>query len=263
MGRTKILFFDSGVGGVTLLHKAIQRFPREDFIYYTDSANMPYGNQSKDDVLTYIMNSISEISKHELKALVISCHTIDAIGMDALKQYFKIPVIGVGQAKKFLDRDFDPRKVLVVGTPLMIRHVTPRQKVSGLQDQDIVDMLPLQKLVDFSEEFDFESPMVKRYLNDSLSKINWEEYHTLVIACSHMMFFIKHFRKIIPAEIHIIDGQQESLDLLAFQIQQETDNRPYELQCFLSGKEVATEVLGPYLNYLNTSGFFYPGNNSV
>jgi len=260
MKRSKILFFDSGVGGLTLLQKAIRRFPREHYVYYTDSANMPYGEKTKEEVLENIRKNVEEIVDYDLKALIISCYTINALALEELKGEFKIPVISTGAAIKPRNKDFDPRKILVLGTPLMIQHVTPSDLIQGLQEKDVIDMHPLQKLVDFAEEFDFDSPELRRYLRTSLAEIDWSAYHTLVIACSHMIYFTKHIRDLIPSSVDIIDSQNNSLTELGNLLSQELVFRDYELQCFLSGKEVAKEVLAPYMNYLNASSFFQTGN---
>ena len=120
----------------------------------------------------------------------------------------------------------------------------------------MVDMFPMQELVNYAEEFDFDSPTLKRYLKTSLAKINWDNYHSLCIACSHILYFKEHIREIIPVQVDIIDSQSDSLANLGDFLRQGATFSEHGLRCFLSGQEVDKEVLGPYLNFLKANVFF-------
>ena len=118
----------------------------------------------KKEVLDFIQSNIDEIKKLPLKALVVSCHTINAIGLNLIKEQIGVPVIGISTIAKSQEKEYDPRKVLIIGTRLMIEHMTPSQILRGLGENDVVDMFPMQELVNYAEEFDFDSPTLKRYL---------------------------------------------------------------------------------------------------
>ena len=86
MIKSQILFLDSGVGGLTLLHKAIKRYPREQYIFYTDSANMPYGDLSKKEVLDFIQSNIDEIKIVKFDALDVQRHPLVSKIIEAYKK---------------------------------------------------------------------------------------------------------------------------------------------------------------------------------
>ncbi|MGO4276635.1 glutamate racemase, partial [Paenibacillus sp. TAF58] len=71
----RIAFFDSGIGGITVLHEAMKQLPHEDFLYFADTLHVPYGTKSKDEVLAFVKKSVDMIIKEEVKALVIACNT--------------------------------------------------------------------------------------------------------------------------------------------------------------------------------------------
>jgi glutamate racemase len=71
----KIGFFDSGIGGITVLHQALKILPYEDYLFYADTKHVPYGEKSKEEVREYIIKSVEFIAEHNVKALVIACNT--------------------------------------------------------------------------------------------------------------------------------------------------------------------------------------------
>ena len=68
----RIGFFDSGVGGITVLKEALKILPKEDFLYYADVDNVPYGPKTKEQVKQYVFNAVDFLSDQQIKALVVA-----------------------------------------------------------------------------------------------------------------------------------------------------------------------------------------------
>ena len=98
MDNRSIGIFDSGVGGLTVLLELKKALPHENFIYFGDTARVPYGGKSKDVVMQYSMEAAHFLKDKGIKILVIACNTATAFALDYLRQELDIPVIGVIKA---------------------------------------------------------------------------------------------------------------------------------------------------------------------
>ena len=70
--------FDSGVGGITVLGRAVRLMPKENYIYYADTANFPYGDKSHDEVRDDVFKAVAEMAERGIKMLVVACNTATA-----------------------------------------------------------------------------------------------------------------------------------------------------------------------------------------
>ena len=71
----QIAFFDSGIGGLTVLHQAMRKMPQEDYLYYADTDHVPYGRKTKHQIRQYVQEAVDFIAEQDVKALVVACNT--------------------------------------------------------------------------------------------------------------------------------------------------------------------------------------------
>jgi glutamate racemase len=204
----KIGIFDSGIGGISVLYEAIKLLPKEDYIYYADTLNVPYGVKPKNVVKGYILEAIKFMMQHEVKAIVIACNTATSIAIEELRSTYNIPIIGMEPAvKPAVEKSISINKrVLVTATPLTIKEEKLKNLITRLDNDSIVDLLALPKLVEFAENQNFKGREVFNYITEVFSDYELEKYGTIVLGCTHFPFFKDIFKKIIPQGIDIIDG---------------------------------------------------------
>lgn len=204
----KIGFFDSGIGGITVLHEALKMLPHEDYLYYADTSNVPYGPKPKNEVKKYIFDAIEFIISQEVKAIVIACNTATSIAIEDLRAKYNIPIIGMEPAVKpavEINKNTNKR-ILVTGTALTLKENKLRHLITRLNNEHIVDLLPLPGLVQFSEKFEFNEEIILPYLKEQLNKYDLNNYETIVLGCTHFSFYKNMFKKLFPSNIKIIDG---------------------------------------------------------
>lgn len=204
----QIGFFDSGIGGITVLHDTLGILPNEDYIYYADTLNVPYGPKPKDDVKKYILSAIDFIIKLEVKAVVIACNTATSVAIEELRNIYSIPIVGMEPAIKPAvekNRDIDKR-VLVTATALTLKEEKLHNLIAKLDNEHVVDLLPLPGLVQLSEKLEFNEEKVLPYLKEQLSKYDLNTYETIVLGCTHFSYFKDMFRKLLPSYVKVIDG---------------------------------------------------------
>ena len=81
-----IAVFDSGVGGISVLRQLVRQMPNENFLYFGDSANAPYGSRSTEEIRRLTLQNVEKLYRRGLKALVIACNTATSAAIDALRQ---------------------------------------------------------------------------------------------------------------------------------------------------------------------------------
>ncbi|PKR85363.1 glutamate racemase [Heyndrickxia camelliae] len=204
----RIGFFDSGIGGITVLHQALRYLPNEDYIFYADTLHNPYGEKSKEEVREYIFNAVDFLAEQGVKALVIACNTATSIAVDDLRQKYDFPILGIEPAVKPAVQSCEGKrkKVLVLATNLTLKEKKFHNLVNSIDQHDIVESLPLPGLVEFAEKFEFREEIVVPYLKEQLSSFNLMQYGTVVLGCTHFPYFEDSIKKIFPEEVEIISG---------------------------------------------------------
>ena len=208
MKEVRIGFFDSGIGGMTVLHQALRFLPNEDYIFYADTLHVPYGEKPKEEVREYIFNAVDFMANQGIKALVIACNTATSIAVDDLRRKYDFPILGIEPAVKPAVQNCEGKrkKVLVLATNLTLREEKFHNLVESIDHHDIVDSLPLPGLVEFAENFEFREEKVVPYLKEELSSFDLKQYGTIVLGCTHFPYFENSIKKIFPEEVDIISG---------------------------------------------------------
>src|SRR6202045_3808285 len=137
LGRPKIGVFESGVGGLTFLRALIEHIPAADYLYFGDTARLPYGSKSAATVAHYAVGAVRYLQDQGAELLVIACNTATALALDDIKSAAGVEVIGViepgAEAAAAASRK---RKVVVIGTEATIsspayRPALAARKVAG------------------------------------------------------------------------------------------------------------------------------------
>jgi len=211
-----IAFFDSGIGGITVLHEALRLLPDEDYIYYADTLNAPYGTREKHEVKKLVSDAVDFIVQKEVKAVVIACNTATSAAVEDLRRTYSIPIIGMEPAvKPAVEKNGRAHKrVIVTATPLTLKEEKLRNLIDRVDNEHIVDLLPLPDLVKFAERYEFSGEDVYAYIQEEFSSYDLQQYGTVVLGCTHFIYFKKMLTDILPSHIDIIDGNKGTVNNL-------------------------------------------------
>lgn len=214
--EVKIAFFDSGIGGLTVLHEAIKRLPDEDFLYYADTKHVPYGTKTLEEVNRFVKESVAEIMRENIKALVVACNTATSAAIDELRGMYDIPIIGMEPAvKPAVERSLgEGKRVLVFATPLALSLTKYADLVARVDDHSIVDSIPLPELVQYCEQLEFDAGIIGKYFEAKLASVDLSRYGTMVLGCTHYPFYKLILREILPPHIELIDGSRGTVKRL-------------------------------------------------
>lgn len=117
-----VAVMDSGVGGISVLRQLVCIAPEENYVFFGDSANAPYGTKSEKQVLALAQGAAERLLALDAKALVIACNTATSVAADTLRaKYPAIPIIGMEPAVKPASKWGEYPSVLVMATPLTLK----------------------------------------------------------------------------------------------------------------------------------------------
>ena len=203
LNNNKIGIFDSGIGGVTVLKEITKLLPNEDYTYYSDSKNNPYGDKNDEEIIKICDKIVSNFINQKCKAIVIACNTASAKAAKNLREkYPQIPIIAIEPAYKMV-HDFSYDKVTLVMATKGTIESEKFHKLYNKYDNHKTYLMACPGLADIIEEGNKEK--IKEYL-----EINLKEYvgkvHNVVLGCTHYPFVRDSIKKVVGHEIAIIDG---------------------------------------------------------
>ncbi len=199
--------FDSGVGGITVLKEAKRLLPGEDFIYYADTANVPYGIKPREQVKKLVSSAVSFLAGKGVKAVVLACNTATSAAASYLRCIHDIPVIGMEPAlKPAVTSNGAGKRVLVIATPLTLSEEKFKNLVSTLNAGNVVDMIPAPRLVQFAERGETDTEEVSQFIDRLLSALDISRYGTVVLGCTHFIYFKRQIIEKLPLGTDVTDG---------------------------------------------------------
>ena len=208
MDKRPIGIFDSGIGGITVLAKAIENLPGERFLYFGDSGNAPYGIKDKEEVLDLTMEAANFFLKKGVKALLIACNTATSAAIQYLRNNLEIPVIGMEPALKPAVETRRGGAIGVMATPLTLKE----KKFSMLMEDYLsiahILALPCPGLVELIESGIWEGPQIQNYLSKRFSDLNINDITDIVLGCTHYIFIKDEVNTFFNNRVRIIDGNE-------------------------------------------------------
>jgi glutamate racemase len=220
--RPTIGVFDSGFGGLTVLKVLLEVIPDADYVYFGDTARLPYGSKSVETVARYAVEAAHYLESHGAQMLVIACNTATALALDQIKAAAQVPVVGVvepgAEAAASATKN---RKIVVVGTEATVSSHAYRKALEfrGLQARERA--CPL--LVPLVEEGWVEHPVTEQVAHIYLAEAFADGFHdadTLVLACTHYPLIKPLLRRVAPAHASIVDSAESTAHAVASQVRQ-------------------------------------------
>lgn len=259
----KIGFFDSGIGGITVLYQALRLLPKEDYLYYADTLHVPYGEKTKEQVRNYVFEAADFIAKNNVKALVIACNAATSAAAKELRSKYHFPIIGIEPAVKpaILRSQQQGNRVLVLSTNLTLKEEKYNNLVIELDDKNIVDGLPLPGLVEFAEKFEFNENVILPYLKEQLAPYELNQYGTVVLGCTHFPFYKDMLKKLLPEKTDIIDGGIGTAQNLYRKLVEmnQINEGSGKIEYYISGTKVENrQKLAQYANLFERLRKIYP-----
>jgi len=242
----KIGFYDSGMGGLSVLNHAMRVLPGEEYLYFADTDNVPYGTKTKEEIVLFAEDAVSFMIEKDVKAILIACNTATSVAISHLREKYSLPIFGMEPAVKPAILKSNGKKVLVTATPVTVHGEKLKNLIEEIDGTEHCDLLPLPNLVNFAERMEFNTPAVKEYLKKELSPFNLDDYSHLVLGCTHFNYFKEAFCSVMPKGIEFVGGMRGAVSHLKSTLQKLDllENNPLSVDYYFSKRHVTdTETL--------------------
>ena len=200
-----IAVFDSGVGGLSVLRELIELMPGENYLYFGDSANAPYGKRSAEEVKILTMDAAKMLLERGSKVLVVACNTATAVAINDLREaYPDIIIIGIEPALKVAADQFPGGQIGVMATPVTLREDKFNHQLERFPGVT-VHTIPVPDLVELVEQGHTDDEAVETLLRPLLSPYA-DKLDAVVLGCTHYPFAAKTISKILGEHTTVLDG---------------------------------------------------------
>ena len=218
--RQIIGVFDSGVGGLTVLRALLDHIPGADYLYFGDTARLPYGSKSAATVAHYAVGAVHYLQGHGAELLVIACNTATALAFDQIRAASEVEVIGVvepgAHAAASASRN---RNVVVIGTDATVSSHAYRRALEAKNIAVREKACPL--FVPLVEEGWTDHPVTEQvariYLDEAFSG-DARSADVLVLGCTHYPLIKPLLRRVAPAHITIVDSAESTAHAVSRQL---------------------------------------------
>ncbi len=203
----KIAVFDSGVGGISVLRQLAALLPNENYLYYGDSANAPYGGRTTAQVQKLTLDAVDMLMDRGIKALVIACNTATAAAIDLLRQkYPELIVVGIEPALKLAADRFPRGHIGVMATQVTLREEKLAHQMERFPHVT-VERIPAPGLVELVESGLADSPQTEALLGQVLAPY-LGKLDALVLGCTHYPFAKNTIERILGEGTVLLDGSE-------------------------------------------------------
>ena len=228
--------FDSGVGGLTVAREISRQLPDENIVYFGDTARVPYGSKSQNTIIRFSEQIIRFLKTKEVKAIVIACNTASALALDAVKDEFDIPILGVviPGARAAVEATKN-RKVGVVGTEATVQSGMYTKVIQGMNPEITVIEKACPLFVPLVEEGFKEHQVTEEVIEYYLESMRSTDIDAMILGCTHYPLLRSKIRAYMGDKIQIVNPAYETA---------------MDLKCLLEENDMANDgTEGQHSNY--------------
>lgn len=203
--------FDSGLGGISVVREMRLLMPSERIIYFGDSANAPYGTKTPQQVRELSFRIVKRFAQEQVKAIVIACNTATSAAVNDLRKMYDFPIVSMEPAlKPACDRgNGKGQRIIVAATELTLRERKFSDLMRRFEDDNTIYRQPCPKLVEVVERGLIDDyDLVMATLHEYFDRYDLASVDSVVLGCTHFVFYRDYFKELLPQRTAIIDGNE-------------------------------------------------------
>ena len=237
--------FDSGIGGLSIALEIARHLPNEKIVYYADTAHVPYGARSDQEIRQLTAQAIEWLYRRGCKIAVVACNTASAFSLDYLREYYgeQFPIVGLVPALKPAVLQTQSKVVAVLATPATFRGQLIKDVMRKFAEPAGVRVLPVTslELVPFIEAGQQMSPACLNLLQQILKPVVEQGADYLVLGCTHYPFLKEAIGRIFAEKLKLIDSGQAVARQTAYiliknrLISDKISHNAVRVECYVSG----------------------------
>jgi len=215
--RPTIGVFDSGFGGLTVLKALLELIPDADYLYFGDTARLPYGSKSVETVARYAVEAAHYLEAHGAELLVIACNTATALALDRITAAAHVPVVGVvepgAEAAASLSKN---ERVVVIGTEATVSSHAYRKALEarGLNAREKACPLLVPLVEEGWVEHAVTEQVARIYLDEAFAD-GFRDADVLLLGCTHYPLLKALLHRVAPSHVGIVDSAESTAHAVA------------------------------------------------
>ncbi|HEY9645837.1 MAG TPA: glutamate racemase [Chroococcidiopsis sp.] len=218
--RARIGVFDSGVGGLTVLREIYRQLPNESIVYFGDTARVPYGTRSPEEILQFGREILTWMQQQGVKMVVMACNTSSALVLETVQAEYDFPILGVilPGARAAVQQG---KRIGVIATPATAASNAYRQAIQEIDGTAEVWQVGCPDFVPLIEQGRLNDPETRAIAQGYLAPLLEQQIDTLVYGCTHYPHLEPVLNTILPPTInrvdpavHVVAAAVQELDLL-------------------------------------------------
>jgi glutamate racemase len=203
--------FDSGVGGLTVAREIMRNLPSEKIVYFGDTARVPYGSKSRETIIRYSRQIIRFLQEQQVKAIVVACNTASAFALDAVRDEFDIPIIGVIEpGARVAAEQTRNKRVGVIGTVGTVGSKIHAEYLKEFDPEITVFAKACPLFVPLVEEGWLHDPVTEEVAARYLKELQDKDVDTLILGCTHYPLLRSTIRKIMGDGVCLVNPAYET-----------------------------------------------------
>lgn len=241
--KKTIGLYDSGVGGLSVLKEMIKSFPNEKFIYFADTAHLPYGNKSKKEILQYSRN-ISKWMEKEMRVdlIIAACNTSSALALDEISSEISTPIIGtITPILNYIHTDARIKKLGIIATQASINSGAYKKMIKSSGFSGKIISLACPEFVDIIENGIINSHDAINIIQNRLLPFH-NKIDSLIFGCTHYIFIQDIIKNILGENIVYIDPAQYIASELKGFIKAKPTEKSLDISFYTSGNPEAFSI---------------------
>ena len=199
--------FDSGLGGISVFRSVAALLPQEDYIYFGDSANAPYGVRPVEEIRALTVRALESLINRGVKAIVIACNTASSAAGNAIREiYPQLPIIAIEPALKPAVLSCPKGNVLVMATTATLQEAKFQRLMESYRNQADIMKCPCPGLMEFVERGELDSPELEHFLQERFREFAGRRIDAIVLGCTHYPLLQPMIQKVAGPQVKIFDG---------------------------------------------------------
>lgn len=200
----RIGLFDSGVGGLTVLREMYRQMPTESLLYFADSARLPYGTRSTEEILRFVREILDWMCEQDVKMIIMACNTSSALALEVVRKEYNLPILGVifSGAKAAVKQG---KRIGVISTSATAKSHAYRQAIQEINPQTQVWEIPCPEFVHLIESNQLYTEHTQQVAQKYLKPLLQNNIDTLIYGCTHYRHLDGTIRSLLPNYVNIID----------------------------------------------------------
>ncbi len=209
MNNQPVAVLDSGVGGLPYLAWIKEHLPHEHLIYVADRKNFPYGEKTTPEIITAVLETAQLIQDRcQPKLLAVACNTASVVALEALRQTFSLPIVGVVPAVKTAAQVTQNGRIGVLATKQTVDSEYLSRLIAEHCQGKTVLKFAASDLVEFVESnFQPQPAETAAILSRWVQRLQEIDVDTVVLACTHFLHVEDDLKKLLPPHFHLVDSR--------------------------------------------------------